>query len=74
MRKKIAIVVLLCIFAAVLAGCECNHSWQEADCVTPKPAPNVDRPKENPWGTGGNVQPIQHPRNAKYVKWRKAFR
>lgn len=50
MRKKTAIVVLLCILATSLAGCKCNHHWQEADCITPKTCTKCGETEGEPLG------------------------
>lgn len=36
MKKRITLILLLCLLVVSLVGCECKHEWQEADCVIPK--------------------------------------
>ena len=36
MKRTYILLLSLLLLAALLSGCECDHQWVEADCLTPK--------------------------------------
>lgn len=65
MKQKIAIVLLLCILTASLTGCECNHNWQEADCVTPKTCTKCGETEGAPLGHKWECATFSAPKKCK---------
>ena len=36
MKKVISLIVAVLLCSVILAGCTCEHQWQEASCSAPK--------------------------------------
>ncbi len=50
MKKKITLLLLVLVSLLVLAGCACEHDWEDADCVTPKTCSECDETEGAPLG------------------------
>ncbi len=56
MKKRILICAMLAVLILLMAGCECNHSWQEANCTTAKTCKRCDAVEGEPLGhTWNNI-------------------
>ncbi len=50
MKKRILCIVLFTLCAVILAGCQCQHDWVEADCTTAKACTRCDEVIGEPLG------------------------
>lgn len=50
MRKSFLCLLLVIMLCSILAGCKCEHEWEDSDCVTPKTCSLCDETKGRPLG------------------------
>lgn len=50
MKRIIPLTLLVLVFACMLAGCSCEHTWQEANCTEPKTCTNCGETEGTPLG------------------------
>ena len=50
MKRTYILLLSLLLLAALLSGCECDHQWVAADCVTPKTCEKCQITEGEAWG------------------------
>lgn len=50
MKRTYILLLSLLLLAALLSGCECDHQWVAADCVTPKTCEKCQIAEGEAWG------------------------
>lgn len=68
MKKYLSILLLIALLASLLAGCGCDHEWEDATCEEPETCTECGKTRGEPDDHKWKAADCENPKTCKYCK------